>query len=49
MAQADALQLDYDSSETKNTLEDIKNIMIKAVDAYHALCTAGKWIVNHKL
>ena len=47
MARANALQLDHDSSK-KDTLEDVKNIMIKAVDAYHALCTAGKWIVDQK-
>ena len=34
-------------SSDGNTLEQIKIILAKAVDAYHALCTAGKWHVNH--
>ena len=26
-----------------NTLEQVKIILSKAVDAYHSLCIAGKW------
>ena len=31
-----------------NMLEQIKTILSKAVDAYHSLCTAGKWCVSNK-
>ena len=44
-ARADALDLGINSGG--DTLADIKIILAKAVDAYHALCTAGKWHVNH--
>lgn len=40
--------LDLDEANKGDTLAQVKQIMAKAVDAYHALCTAGKWHVNHK-
>ena len=39
--------LDINATSSGDTLKSIKDIMSKAVDAYHALCTAGKWYVNH--
>ena len=45
-ARANALDIDGMSSQD-DTLAQVKIILSKAVDAYHALCTAGKWHVNH--
>ena len=45
-ARVNALELD--EANKGDTLAQVKEIMSKAVDAYHALCTAGKWHVNHK-
>ena len=39
--------LDLNAGSNGDTLKSIKDITSKAVDAYHALCTAGKWYVNH--
>ena len=43
---ARAASLD-DDHEDDDTLKEIKKILTKAVDEYHALCTAGKWHINH--
>ena len=45
-ARTSVLDIDGMSSHD-DTLEQVKIILSKAVDAYHALCTAGKWHVNH--
>ena len=45
-ARENALDIDGISSQD-DTLAQVKIILSKAVDAYHALCTAGKWHVNH--
>jgi hypothetical protein len=42
-----SLKLEEDNMEG-DTLEMVKEILTEAVDAYHALCTAGKWHVNNK-
>ena len=47
LQQAKAKALDTDSHEG-NTLEQVKTILSQDVDAYHNLCTAGKWYVNRK-
>jgi hypothetical protein len=47
-ARADALDLNNLDEESDDTLGQVKHILSKAVDSYHALCTAGKWHVNHK-
>ena len=44
-ARVNALDMNGDLTGD-DTLTQIKNIMSKAVDAYHALCTAGKWFVH---
>ena len=45
-ARAASLELDYVSDE--DTLDQVKAIMSKAVDSYHALCTANKWHVTSR-
>ena len=45
-AQAMSLEADYVGNTSEDTLEAVSNIMSKAVEFYHALCTAGKWHVN---
>jgi len=45
-ARVDAL--DLDNATKGDTLSKVKEIMNKAVESYHALCTAGKWHVNNK-
>mmetsp|Transcript_20915 Transcript_20915/g.45396 ORF Transcript_20915/g.45396 Transcript_20915/m.45396 type:complete len:118 (-) Transcript_20915:251-604(-) len=40
--------LKIDDNTEGDTLTQVKEIMMKVVDAYHALCTSGKWHVNHK-
>ena len=40
-----ALSIDDDLTQEKDTLSQIRDIMTKAVEAYHALCTAVKWHV----
>ena len=42
LKQAKANALDTDTHEG-NALEQVKRILSKADDAYHSLCTAGKW------
>ncbi len=42
-AKAQSLVLDKDEQEERNNLSNIKEIMSRAVKAYHALCTAFKW------
>ena len=39
--------LDLNADLDDNTLLQIKMIMAKAVDTYHALYTSGKWHINH--
>ena len=45
-ARAEVLELD--ETRVNDTKASVKGIMSKAVDTYHALCTAGKWYINHK-
>ena len=48
MLQAARIQaLKLNESPPGDTLQNMREIMAKAVDAYHALCAAGKWHVNH--
>ena len=44
---ARAMALDIDDESGGDTLTQIKMILSKAVGAYHSLCAAGKWYVNH--
>ena len=45
-ARSNALDI-YGMISQDDTLAQVKIILSKAVDAYHALCTAGEWHVNH--
>ena len=40
---ARAEALDVNSSFKEDTLTEVKRLLSRAVDSYHALCTAGKW------
>ena len=45
---ARAMTLNIDDKSEGDTLTQIKMILSKAVGAYHSLCTAGKWGMNHQ-
>ena len=47
LQQAKVKVLDTDSHE-ENTLEQVKAILGKAVDAYHSLCPVDKWHFSNK-
>ena len=40
--------LGLDESTRDDTLAQVKELMSKAVDSCHALCTAGKWHIYHE-
>ena len=42
------MALDIDDESEGDALTQIKMILSKAVGAYHSLCTAGKWDMNHQ-
>ena len=48
LQQVKARALDTDTHES-STLEEVKTILSKTVDAYHSLCTADKWHVGRSM